>query len=141
MNPPFVAGPIFSHYGLKNWDAVFFEDRVVLVPMPLWSTIKIGAFAGLSAQLARREAQKQTALTQAKVQEYRTGPPAPGAVVLSLDTVQRLGIKRIALTASELRLKTAAKEWVFGILDVTALDGYEAALQRAYPDRYSGQWR
>ncbi|OJT24874.1 hypothetical protein BO221_10755 [Archangium sp. Cb G35] len=47
MTPHLVAGPVFSHYGFKNWTMLFLPEELVCVPHRLWPIFQMGFFAGL----------------------------------------------------------------------------------------------
>ena len=128
MEPRFVIGPVFSHGGFKNWDLLLFEDRLVTVPKGIWTSIHVGLFAGISSGLATKAAQRES--RKAKAPE---APALAAYPTYTLDQIYGISVRRKLASASEIRVKTAKKELVFGVYDRSRLDEYEKALQQSYP--------
>ncbi|AKJ00303.1 hypothetical protein ATI61_104290 [Archangium gephyra] len=135
MTPHLIAGPVFSHYGLKNWTMLFLPEEVVCVPHRFWPILQMMLFTSL---LMPGRAYAVASQEQARArEEWSTVDSArlpARAWRMPLSTLQRIELRRVVLTASELRIQQAGQgEHIFGIFDPTQLGQYAEALRRAYP--------
>jgi hypothetical protein len=130
-----TIGPVFSHYGLKNWDLCLARDAVIACPRSLWLTMKAGLWAALGSGGAMQRAWANAACPtgervlqddgDARWHRYR---------------VQELGsvtIKRCTGGANEIRItRHGAKPYIYGLGNRGQTDRCRAVLRELYPELY-----
>ncbi len=141
MTEPIVVSPVFSHHGLKNWTLLFLPEELVCVPHRFWPILQMMLFAsvlmpGRAYAVARKEYDRAC-------EEWSTVDSAripANAWRIPLSSVRRIELRRILLTASELRIQQEGqREHIFGIFNPTQLNQYAEALRRAFPRLYFEQ--
>lgn len=135
MPPHLVMSPVFSHHGFKNWTLLFLPEEIICVPHRLGPILQMGLLAGLfmharAYAVARREAARAH-------EEWSTVDSArlpKNTWRIPLGSVKRLELRRLQLTASELRIQQAGqREHVFCVFDPWQLGPYAETLRQAFP--------
>ncbi|HEY0095682.1 MAG TPA: hypothetical protein VGB96_15230 [Archangium sp.] len=141
MTPHLVLGPVFSHYGFKNWTLLFLPEELICVPHGFWPSVKMGFIAALLApRIVHALVSRESARAGEEWSTVDSARLPAGAWRLPLSTVRRIELRRKQLSASELRIQqTGQREHVFGIYDVWQLGPCARTLRQTYPRLYFEQ--
>jgi hypothetical protein len=130
-----TIGPLFSHYGLKNWDLCLARDMVIACPRSLWLTVKAALWAGLGSPGAMQRVWGNSASA--------TGErvlPDDGDIRWNRYAIEELGsitMRRCAGGANEIRItRRGMTSDIYGLGDRSQTDRYRTVLGQLYPGLY-----
>jgi hypothetical protein len=130
-----TIGPVFSGFGLKNWDLCLARDAVIAYPRSFWLTVKAGFWAGLGSPGAMQRTWAQSASPSGE----RVLPDEGDARWhrYTLPEIESITVRRSVGGANEIRIKRHGMTTdTYGLGDRSQTDRCRIVLGRLYPGLY-----
>ena len=130
-----TIGPLFSHFGLKNWDLCLARDAVIACPRSLWLTVKAGVWAGLGnpGAMQRTWANSANPTGERVLQDHGDAR----WLRYTLQELSSITIRRCTGAANEIRItRKSTKPHIYGLADRSQTDRCRAVLRDLYPALY-----
>ena len=127
-----IAGPVFSHGGLKNWNLFLSEGLVIARPMGVWTSVKTGMYAAMGMKNAMN-----TLWTKTNVEGIvLIDSGDPGWRRYLLNDLEFIEVKKCH-SANEIIIKLKGlKIHIYGIGDRSQTNKYRTLFRNMYPEAY-----
>lgn len=130
-----TIGPVFSDFGLKNWDLGLAEDAIIAYPRSFWLTVKAGVWAGVGLPGAMQRVWADAASPSGKRVLQDEGNARWRRY--TLPELESITVRRRVSSANEIRIaRHGMTPHTYGLGDRSQTDRCRTVLGWLYPELY-----